>query len=196
MAQLVFLVLLIFPTLALANVGLPMLAVAWPLSAPAFIPVVIIESWVVRRALGISWSSATTQMLKANFISTLVGIPLAWVISVAAEFSLAILIVNTTDSRSYPPPGLGEVGNVILTAPWLGPINQGANWILPLAMIVLLVPFFLVSFWIEAWYVGRHLCPETPNQARLAIWKANAYSYTSLFIVTACWLIFGLLEPA
>jgi len=133
MARLLILVLLAFPTIALANAGLPMLAIVWPMSVPAFIPVVAIESWVVRRALNVSWRVAITQMVKGNIFSTLIGIPLAWVASVAVEFLLAFLVMNATDSKSYPPHGVGEVGGIILSAPWLGPFREGGHWIIPLA---------------------------------------------------------------
>lgn len=191
MARLLILVLLAFPTVALANVGLPMLAIVLPLSVPAFIPVVAIESWVVRRALNVSWRVAVTQMMKGNFFSTLIGIPLAWVASVVIEFLLAFLVVNAAGSKSYPPPGVGEIGSVILSAPWLGPFEEGGYWVLPLAMIVLLVPFFFASYWAESWYIGRGLCPEAPDRARRAVWRANVFSYIGLFIATVCWLVFG-----
>lgn len=196
MARLLILVLLAFPTVALANAGLPMLAVVWPMSVPAFIPVVAIESWVVRRALNISWRVAITQMIKGNIFSTLVGIPLAWVASFAVEILLAFVVTNVTDSKSYPPHGIGEVGRVILSAPWLGPFREGGHWIIPLAMIVLLVPFFFASFWAEAWYVGPNLCPEAPDRARRAIWNANVFSYIGLFIASVCWLAFGVVTHA
>lgn len=195
MLRLLLFVLLAFPTAALANAGLPMLAIVWPMSVPAFIPVVAIESWVVRRALNVSWRVAITQMVKGNIFSTLIGIPLAWVASAAIEFLFAFLAV-ATGSESYPPHFVGEVGGVILSAPWLGPFEKGGHWIVPLAMIVLLVPFFFASFWTEAWYVGRNLCREAPERARRAIWAANAYSYIGLFIATVCWLVFGVVTHA
>lgn len=196
MARLLILVLSVFPTVALANAGLPMLAIVWPMSVPAFIPVVAVESWAVRRALNVSWRVAITQMVKGNIFSTLVGIPLAWAVSVAVKFFLAFLVMNATDLKSYPPHGVWEVGRIILSAPWLGPFREGGHWVVPLATIVLLVPFFFASFWTEAWYVSLNLCPEAPKRARRAIWNANTYSYIGLFIATVCWLVFGLVNHA
>ena len=184
--------LLVFPSIALADAGLPMLAIAWPLSLPAFIPVVALESWIVRRTLNISWRIAITQMVKANVLSTLIGIPLAWAVSVALELLLMFIVTNVAGSNSYPPQGVGEVGRVILSAPWLGPFEQGGYWILPVAMSILLIPFFFVSFWTEAWYVADIVFPTAPEQARRAIWKANLYSYLALFLACVGWLIFGL----
>jgi hypothetical protein len=196
MHLLVIVFLLVFPSVAYANAGLPMLAIVWPLSVPAFIPVVAIESWAIRRTLRIPWRVAVPTMVKANLFSTLIGIPLAWVASVAIEFLLAFLVTSVTSSRSYPPHSIGEVGRVILAAPWLGPFREGAYWIIPLAMIVLLVPFFFASFWTEAWYVARTLSPSAPEQGRRAIWNANLFSYALLFIACVMWLVFGVATHA
>lgn len=194
-ARLFFLAFLALPMGAYANAGLPMLAIVWPMSVPAFIPVVAIESWVVRRELNVSWRVAITEMLKGNIVSTLVGIPLAWGASVAIEFLLAYLAM-AAGAESYPPHVVGEVGRIVLSAPWLGPFEKGGHWIIPLAMIVLLVPFFFASFWTEAWYVSQNLCPETPAKARPALWKANAYSYIGLFAASVAWLVFGVVTHA
>jgi len=145
-----------------------MLAIVWPMSVPAFIPVVAVESWVVRRALNVSWRVAITKMVKGNVFSTLVGIPLAWVASVAVGFFLALLVMNATDSKSYPPQGVGEVGRIILSAPWLGPFREGGHWIVPLAMIVLLVPFFFASFWTEILSLwSTYDCWSQPDSAAI-----------------------------
>jgi hypothetical protein len=61
---------------------------------------------------------------------------------------------------------------------------------------VLLVPFFFASFWAEAWYVARSLCPNAPEQARQAIWNANLISYLGLFLACVVWLAFGLATHA
>lgn len=98
--------------------------------------------------------------------------------------------------QRYPPQGVGEIGMVLLTAPWLGPWREGGHWVVPLAMIVLLVPFFFASFWAEAWYVARVLCPHAPEQARRAIWKANLFSHSMLFAACVVWLAFRLATHA
>ena len=196
MSRFLILVLFAFPSVAFANAGLPMLAVVWPISVFAFIPVVAIESWVVHRALNISWSVSITQMVKGNIFSTIVGIPVAWVLAVVVEFLIAFLVTSATGSESYPPQGFSKFGLVILSAPWLPPFTEGTHWIIPLATMVLLVPFFFASFWAEAWYISGDLYPESPQRARRAVWRANAYSYIGLFVATVCWLVFGLVTHA
>jgi hypothetical protein len=187
---LAFILILAIPSIALANMGLPMLAVAWPLSIPAFIPVVVLETWVVHRALNLNVHSAAIQMIKANLLSTLVGIPLAWIASVAIEMALTFLFISTNVSKSYPPHEVGEIGQVILSAPWLGPFDSGGHWIIPSAMMVLLVPFFFGSYWTEAWYLTRSKPRAERALIRRAVWNANLVSYLALLFACIGWLIF------
>lgn len=190
------LLLLLVPSVAIANIGLPMLMVVWPLSAWTVVPVIAVESWVVRRALDIDWQHAALQMTKANILSTLIGIPLAWIISLAIEFGLAALMVNVLGSKSYPPEQVGAVGGVILSAPWVGPSEHDLHWIIPLATIVLLVPFFFASYWIESWSVARKLSPEAPRAARRAVRNANLWSYLGIFVACVAWLLYGIATHA
>lgn len=196
MRVLAILLLLMVPSIAFANIGLPMLAVVWPLSVPAIIPVIAVESWMVHRALNVDRRIALTQMAKANVLSTVVGIPLAWVASVAIEFFFAFVVTSPAGSHSYPPSFVGEVGRVVLTAPWLGPFEKGGYWIVPVATTVLLIPFFFASYWIESWYVACALSPNAPEQARRAIWNANLVSYMVIFCACIVWLAYGLATHA
>jgi hypothetical protein len=190
-------VLVLWPGLALANAGLPMLMVAWPLSIAALVPVVVIESWVVRRTIGLPWRASLWQMSKANAVSTLVGIPLTWIALVVIEFGLAYVVTASGISTSYPPLALGEVGGVVLASPWLGPFREGGHWIVPVATASLLVPFFFVSAWTESWVVNRSLRASDYPRLRQAVWRANLVSYVLLFVGCMGWLAYGLMiQPA
>ncbi|MDP3540261.1 MAG: hypothetical protein Q8S26_16320 [Azonexus sp.] len=184
--------LLTLSAFASANAGLPMLAIVLPLSLPAFLPVIAVESWLLGRTTGTGWRAVLGPVVMANILSTLVGVPLAWIAMVALEFSLAWLSVDVFSLRSYPPSFVGEFGRIVLAAPWLGPISHGAHWILPVATITLLVPFFFASFWSEAWYLVDRFSPMAPRQVRSAIWRANLASYFMLLAACLAWLAIGL----
>jgi hypothetical protein len=189
-------VLVFWSGLALANAGLPMLMVAWPLSIAALVPVVVIESWVIRRNIGLPWRASLWQMSKANVVSTLVGIPLTWVVLVAIEFGLGYIVTASGISTSYPPLVLGEVGGVVLASPWLGPFREGGHWIVPVATASLLVPFFFVSAWTESWMVNRSLNSSDYPSVRQAVWRANLVSYVLLFVGCMGWLAYGLMTKS
>jgi hypothetical protein len=173
-----------------------MLIVVWPLFIVALAPIILVESWVVRRAIGLPWRKCIWYMSKANIISTVIGLPLTWLVLVAAEFGLAYGFVELGGMESYPPSFLGEVGGIIFSAPWLGPFKGGGYWILPVAVIALLVPFYFVSAWAEALTVKPSFSTAEYPRMRAAVWRANLISYALLFVCCIGWLVYGLVVNA
>ena len=186
--------LLACPGLALANAGLPMLAVVWPLSLPALIPVVLLESYVIGHLSVLGGRKLLASVFRANLLSTAVGLPLGWLALVALEFILASGVVSSGLSKSYPPRELAEVLRVMLMAPWLGPVSEGSEWIIPVATMTLLVPFCLVSYWFEASYLMRYSPVLGIAVGRRAVWRANFLSYAMLFVACLGWLLLGQLR--
>src|SRR5450755_3352914 len=72
----------------LADAGIPMLFVQWPLMAYALVPVIAVELFVFRRALRLTYKSALLGTTLANIASTAVGFPIAWGISFAIELGM------------------------------------------------------------------------------------------------------------
>src|SRR5438094_902125 len=62
----------------LADIGVPMIFVQWPLMICALLPVIVIEALVVRKRLALSYRRAFAGAAQANVVSTLAGVPLAW----------------------------------------------------------------------------------------------------------------------
>ena len=65
-----------------------MLALAWPAQWLALIPIILVESEIFRRALQLPFRSLIKPIGKANLVSTLVGIPLAWLAMLLLEFAI------------------------------------------------------------------------------------------------------------
>ena len=74
----------------LANIGIPMIVVQWPLMFATLVPVVVLETLVIHRRLRVSWRSALLGVGKANVLSTLIGVPLAWLLMFGLELGIFI----------------------------------------------------------------------------------------------------------
>ncbi len=174
------------PTMAQADAGVPMLALLWPASWMAFIPVVIIEAWIAKRILGLMWKPALFRTGLANAASTLIGIPLTWG---------ALLLIELGISGGGKAFGIGTLPKklfaVIVQAPWLIPYEENLDWMVPAAAIVLLVPFFFASVFIERWAFDRKRQLEKPL-VRLWSWKANLVTYGIMELLLLCTLIYGI----
>lgn len=215
---LIFIITLI-PALAYANAGLPILAILWPLSLPAFFPVVFLESYVLNKNLALGYKKSFVVSIQANIISTIIGLPLAWVACLIMEILLMLFFVKVAGAESYPtdlfkalPESISNILDVIMTFPWLGPGPGDGHWVIPFATSIMLIPCFFVSYWMElfyidkvmaAWptgcrprsywmelfYINRELPDFHKENVKPAVWRANLYSYGLLFIACVIWLI-------
>lgn len=201
----------LLPDKCYANSGIPMIAIVWPIFWAAFIPIVLIE-WLVLRKMLKHFSSGFLLYVTfvANGFSTLIGIPLAWLglcllelseflimlilgISIGIisytinKFNISSLILMISDGK-FP-----LIISAIFTAPWLIPYESDLYWMIPFAFMVLLVPFFYVSYRVESYITMRYI----PNQNELvkkSVWVANLCSYLMLFILSFGYLIYELIK--
>ncbi|MDD5343479.1 MAG: hypothetical protein PHW12_03550 [Smithella sp.] len=181
------------PTYAYADAGLPMLVFLWPLSLLAIVPVILVESLVVHRKLNVGWKKVIITVTRANLFSTIIGIPVAWLLSVFLEVSFAFLAIKIGGSKSYPPDIVGDVGSVIMAAPWLGSSGHG-QWDIPVAIMVLFVPCFFASYLIERWIICEKYTEINREQLSKSVWNANLLSYALLFVLCGFWAVMNTLN--
>jgi hypothetical protein len=62
-----------------------MILIEWPLMFCALVPVIVIETEVARRHLALPYPKAVAGAAKANILSAVVGVPLAWGIMLLIE---------------------------------------------------------------------------------------------------------------
>lgn len=171
-------VLIAFPSASWANIGVPMISLTLPLMIVSLIPVIFIEARIISTDLQLTSRSASKASAVANVVSMLVGVPVTWVILVAL---VVVTGGSTSGNYDFSTP-LGKFLSVTWQAPWLMPYEDDLSWMIPVAMLVLLVPFFLVSWKIEARIVARmtQLDRKSVNSTCL---KANAVTYALMAIV-------------
>jgi hypothetical protein len=175
----------------LADVGLPMILVQWPLMLCALLPVIVIEALLVRRWLPLSYKKVFAGIARANLVSTLVGVPLAWLAMLALEFAtlLPLGLAAMKWHWRWESPVFQTVGFIFGSA-WVGPGSDSA-WPVVLAAALLLIPSFYLSVWIE-----RRLCLRSwpsldPGEIRRAIFFSNLASYALLFVSILVWMSLG-----
>jgi len=167
----------------LANAGVPMLFVQMPLLLIALPVVIAVEAVLCRHWLGVTWRQAWRGAGYANAISTVVGFPILW-------FTLVIVQMVVGGGRV---PKLAEpwfsVYTVTVQAPWLLPFEGRLYWMIPTACLVLLVPAFFVTVFIERRLYRRTL-GETPGRMSVtaATWNMHLVTYGLLFAAGFCLL--------
>jgi hypothetical protein len=170
----------------LADAGLPMIFVTFPLMLLALIPVILVEIRVAEPKLEGASGKPAWAIGVANVVSTIIGVPIAWAAMLGVELLAANFNLFGNAQRL-------TAMDVILGAAWTGPPDRSDQWIVPAAAMILLIPTFFVSWYLEAFIVAKMVEPEWPI-VRAAMLKANLASYALLFACGCAWLIFCLVR--
>lgn len=187
--------LFMWPPDALANAGLPMLALAWPGMFMALLPVIVIEAWYLHSRLKVPFGRSTKITTSSNLISTIIGIPLAWIVMLLIEMVGVLLISQQVPSSgSLYQSTFGAAIMTIVGAAWLAPDEKNIHWTLPLAFIVLMIPFFFASWWIENKSVKRQMKEIDPGEIKIVTRNQNLLSYGLLVLLLLIWLIAQLIR--
>lgn len=179
--------LVLIPSVALADIGVPMIAYFWPYMFVGFIPIAIAEGLIFQRMLNIEIRTAFRVSVFVNVITTFLGIPITWI--------LLVFLQMLTGGGSYDDTStlIAKFLTVTWQAPWLMPLRLSDYYWLPAtAMLVLLIPFFFVTWWIEAKVISKFLLPSVDEgRVRSACIWANLVSYSILALAPVSTLIVG-----
>jgi hypothetical protein len=174
-SQLILAILtLVLPGVAYANAGLPMLFLAMPAFLISLLPIIAIETFYISKGLNITIGQSLKVVSISNAVSTVVGIPLTW-------FLLVLIQMLTGGGGAYGLDSfMGKVLAVTWQAPWLIPYEKDLNWMIPLAGLVLLVPFFFASWWSE-YLVSKKMLKSIPSASiKYKVRNANLITYLML----------------
>jgi len=173
-------------TPALPNMGAPMVMMDVPIFAILLLPIVLIEGWVLARALKLKKTKALRVAGYANAFTTFVGIPIAWLVWLLIWWFLLFGMAYQIPFLLSRELSTSEVISMALvSSAWLPPYEKYVGQMIPIAQLVLLAPFFLASFWGEL-FVCRRMLKEADRQTlRGAVLRGNLYTYAML---PALWL--------
>jgi hypothetical protein len=179
---------LLVPSVAYANMGLPMIAIMYPAMGILLVPVIVLEVLVLRRLLSTPVRRTWAMVTVSNLVSTGVGIPLTWVALVAIQFVTG----GTGWSPVLDVPILGTLLSVTWLAPWMMPSGADEHWMIPLASLALLVPFFFASWLIEYVVSLMFMRDMEAGLLKRAVFVANLVSYALLVSVALVGLGMGI----
>lgn len=141
--------------------------------------IVAIEAFVFSRITGTAFRASAVATGLANAISTIIGIPITWVL-------LACLDFYTGGGGAYGLTTFPQkLYAVTAQSPWLIPYEADLDWMIPAAMFFLLIPYFWSSVLIERWIVGWKVQSLVLDQKLVgrAVFRGNLASYGLLAIL-------------
>lgn len=180
MKKIFALLIFLLSSFSFANAGIPMLALAWPYLWLTFIPVSLLEACIAKRMLRIDWRKAIEISVKANCISTLIGIPVAWFFMLLIQ-----MVVGLGLSNFQNVPDLIQYATFPFMVAWLGDVSSA--WYVYFAFCVLSIFFCLISIYIERGVAKRYIEPVFSNSVNEWAKLANITSYSIIVITTTIW---------
>jgi hypothetical protein len=181
--------LLLLPTPAHADAGIPMLPVAYPIILWFLVPVIGIETLYLCIRLKTDWWNTLIATSGANLLTMLIGYPLAWLACLLLEMVLAFTLFKVGAANhldKLQSPILDFLG-AVLGAAWMGPLGS-ARWPIYIAFVVLLIPSLLVSGKVESILLDKIGWLDYDGASTRAVWEANFLSYLFLAIA-GCFLL-------
>ena len=172
--KLIALVFGVFPAAVLANAGLPMLGIVWPVAWLLLIPVIFIEAVICAKQLNISTYRALRATTLGNIASTAIGIPLTWVALVAIQIAIALTLQQVGVSPSSTPL---RYALLPVNSAWIGGYLGKEIYF---AFFFLCIPFCVVSIWIENKIFRRMALDLDSSKIRTSVVRANVITYTAL----------------
>jgi hypothetical protein len=168
----------------LANVALPSFighGVVFIILLPL---VAAVEAVVLARLLRIKPVESLITSTKANWRSTIVGIPVGWCMALAGVIPAGIL------ANFLPAPYRNPAFQIIVFTAFTGGIipTRFSMIAMAAASLILLVPYYVATVRVERKVVeARH--PEIdPKQVAVAVRWANRLSYSLLALLVLWWL--------
>lgn len=150
----------------------------------AFVPVVLLESAIVWKPMGIRFPKALLDVGLANLCTTILGVPLAWGLMFVLE------LVSTSGGTALGMDSPAKMlAAVTLQAAWLVPYESHLAWMIPAAATVLLIPCFLVSLLIEWWVLVYRWAEKDRSSVFSVVFRANVWSYLLLFMAGSSWTV-------
>ena len=178
----IVLLALVVPATAHANIGIPMLALAWPVHWIAYLPVVIIESEYTRMRLDLSRKESYKAVALANVMSTLVGIPVAWGVMLISTFSVGMSLSFVPDKATQE--SLSYWLFPMMSA-WLGPTDN--TWLVYAAFACLALPMWYGSVLIETLVLRRALPAHCMDRLRSTVIRSNLITYGLILLGVAAY---------
>jgi hypothetical protein len=184
--------------LVLADAAVPMISGEFFGMVLLLVPIILVESVLCKKWLRIGLAESLKANSLSNAASTLLGVPLSWLLAFLVTPLLAKLDPSVFRGGHVHGP-IGYFVASVASAAWASPVMMENRFVVPLALVVLFVPAFFIS-WLVEYLIVNYLegiaedpsLAENPRSRRricAAVRNANLVSYGLIFGSLTTWFL-------
>ena len=173
---------------AYANMGIPILAAMIPSGVILIIPIIIIEGILAKIILGLSWKYSFQFSAICNLFSSLIGIPVTWILTVIFQFACGSYTYNIVlqSISDYFHLVSCNLGWTIITPDYPHPDPKvSLSWMIPASATILTLIFGIMSILVEGSFGYLRIKPKKSKiLIRVIFWSviSNSISYIPSFV--------------
>jgi hypothetical protein len=169
----------------LADIALPSFIGHWIVFIILLPLVATVEAVVLGRMLGLKPIESFVTSAKANWRSTIAGLPVGWCMALAGLIPAGMLAYFLP--APYRDPAFQIIAFTVLTG---GIIPTRFSMIaMSVACLVLLVPYYIATVRVERKVVAARHPEIAPERVAVAVRWANRLSYSLLALLVLWWLM-------
>lgn len=157
-----------------------MLWLAYPVLLELLLLVILIEALYLKLKLHTAWWRTAGTVAVANIATMLLGFPLMWLIYVMLELSLFWTLDRAgvlNHFGKFSGTTAARIIGIVLSAAWMGDPGAHRHWPILLAFVVLLIPSFFLSGYVEAWILNQNDRLSLQGCDIRSVRQANVVSY-------------------
>lgn len=169
-----------------ADAGLPIIMLLYPAFWIMLPFIILLEFYILKWKLQPLPDNSSKAILLGNLVSTFLGYPLSWLISLAYQFSAISFLSLFPNIQEFSQEYL-----LYFTATaWLPPMDNTHPWLFVFTLILGLIPAFYISVYSEYW-IAKKILKSIKDTKKLKdiIYTINKYSYASFILITIVWYL-------
>lgn len=172
----------LYATTALANAGLPVVVIQGPFLLFLILPVVLLETLILKSYTGLSFSRCCKVVGSANAVSTFIGIPITYALVLFFEYALGMAGFWIGNVSGQVVAAAGHILFPALLVPFSDELFLPS---LAIAGIILMIFFFFVSWKVEFLVATRMLSSDNIPKSKLnsIFMRANIASYLGMTLI-------------
>jgi len=182
--KLIAVILLVgIPSVVFATSDIPMVSIGLPSLLTLLIPIVIFKNFYFRKQLDADGSGTFFKIFLSNTFVVIIAYPLSWLLLLGVQ-----IFVDKTFNFGMENT-LEMICTVLFRSAWVSHSTNNFSWMVPMAGIIGLIPFYFISIFTETKILKYFFVEYEKKEIKTFVWKANTIVFSFFLALLIYFLI-------